>query len=161
LEHWHEKHFNAMYHRDFGPESIRPKTRSKKATTYIYQTNSWEEQAHGEQILARAIVRYCLFVLLKEGVVNQIPSFVDLIKSEPACYFSKAYMKKWSVIHLTAWGWYLQLNVVPSVEDSLYVEHAQLMDREKAKMQDAMDAKHLAVPLWARWFGWNLQSRTP
>jgi hypothetical protein len=59
-----------MYHRDFGPDSVRQKTRSKKATTYIYQTNSSEKQAHGKQILARAIVRYCLFVLLKEGVVN-------------------------------------------------------------------------------------------
>jgi hypothetical protein len=36
--------------------------------------------------------------------------------------------------------------VVPSDEDSLYAEHAQLMVQEKAKMQDAMDAKRLAVP---------------
>jgi hypothetical protein len=43
LEHWHEKHFNAVYHRDFGLESIRLKTRLKKATTDIYRINSWEE----------------------------------------------------------------------------------------------------------------------
>jgi hypothetical protein len=71
---------------------------------------------------------------------------VDSIKSEPARYFLKAHLEKWSIIHLTAWGWYLELNVVPSVEDSLYAERAQLMDQEKAKIQDDMDAERLAVP---------------
>jgi hypothetical protein len=71
---------------------------------------------------------------------------MDSIKSEPALYFSKAHLKKWSVIHLTAWGWYLELKVVLSVEDSLYAECAQLMDWENAKIQDAMDAERLAVP---------------
>jgi hypothetical protein len=71
LERSHEKNFNAMYHHNFGPELVRPKTRSKKPTTYIYQTNSWNEQAQGEKILARVIVLYCLFVFLRECVVNQ------------------------------------------------------------------------------------------
>jgi hypothetical protein len=84
--------------------------------------------------LARAIIRYYLFVLFKEGIVKQIPFLVDSIKSESTRYFSKAHLKKWSMIHLTAWGWYLELHVVPSDEDSPYEKCAQLMDREKAKM---------------------------
>jgi hypothetical protein len=91
----------------------------------------------------RAIVQYRLFVFFREEVVNQIPSYVDSIKSKR--YFSKAHLEKWSVIHLTAWGWYLELHVVPSDEDSLYAEPAQLMDREKAKMQDCMDAERLTI----------------
>jgi hypothetical protein len=104
LERCHEKHFNTIYHHNFGLESIRPKTKLKKSTIHIYRTNNWNEQARGDEILARAIVQYCLFILFMEGVVDQIPSYVDSIKFEPVCYFSKVHLDKWSTIYLSSWN---------------------------------------------------------